>query len=126
MWCDAKSSYLKPIGDVGIETANLTDAIVEDTDSLARLKCGLQLHVLALAHLLGVNDSAACCCRCRPLCLGAALGEHTTIVGYSCLSIATDMRASKDQHKADTNNLTEGACCLGSCKRQARTLPNDG
>jgi hypothetical protein len=51
------SSYLEPVGNVGVETTDLSNAVIENIDGLARLKSGLQLNLLALAQTL-----LACCC----------------------------------------------------------------
>ena len=50
-------SYLEPVGDIGIDTTDLSHAVIENIDGLARLKNGLQLQLLALAQSL----LASCC-----------------------------------------------------------------
>jgi hypothetical protein len=58
-------SYLEPVGNVGVETTDLSNAVIENIDGLARLKSGLQLDMLALAQRL-------LACRCSSTCCGSA------------------------------------------------------
>jgi hypothetical protein len=63
-------SYLEPVGNVRIETTDLSNAIIENIDGLARLENGLRMQVLALAQRILVSCcSPTCCGHC---CIGAA------------------------------------------------------
>ena len=83
VWLIGPWSYLEPVGDIGIDTTDLSNAVVENIDGLAGLKSGLQLQLLAYAQTL----LASCC---SSTCCGPARRGETYRHGWILLPIHCD------------------------------------
>jgi hypothetical protein len=62
MWLIWRWPYLEPVGNIGIDATDLSNAVIENIYGLAGLKSGLQVQSLAYAQTLLASCCSSTCC----------------------------------------------------------------